>query len=148
MKINHLQSFPIQFPYNFSTQTSKQKNTSICKIRKKMLFLQKIVLRRIMASFKAVVFKHQMRNDATFGIKIRLTHNRKSKYINTDLVVTKIANSQSCVSHLKKASHRWEAKKNSINQKTLSSIGFHLTNLIFSTCVIKKFMLYYKYLYM
>ncbi|MCL2132320.1 MAG: phage integrase SAM-like domain-containing protein, partial [Lentimicrobiaceae bacterium] len=42
-----------------------------------------------MASFKAVVLKHQIRNDATFGIKIRLTHGRKSKYINTDLIVTK-----------------------------------------------------------
>ena len=42
-----------------------------------------------MATFKAVVLKHQMREDATFGIKIRLTHDRKSKYINTDLVVTK-----------------------------------------------------------
>lgn len=42
-----------------------------------------------MATFKAVVFKHHIRNDATFGIKIRLTHNRKSKYINTGLVVTK-----------------------------------------------------------
>ena len=42
-----------------------------------------------MATFKAVVLKHQMREDATFGIKIRLTHERKSKYINTDLVVTK-----------------------------------------------------------
>ena len=35
------------------------------------------------------ILKHQVRNDATFGIKIRLTHNRRSKYINTDLVVTK-----------------------------------------------------------
>ena len=42
-----------------------------------------------MASFKAVVLKHQMRGDATFGIKIRLTHNRRSRYINTDLVATK-----------------------------------------------------------
>ena len=42
-----------------------------------------------MATFKAVVLKHQTRNDATLGIKIRVTHNRKSKYINTDLVVTK-----------------------------------------------------------
>ena len=42
-----------------------------------------------MATFKAVVLKHQARNDATFSIKIRLTHNRKSKYINTNLTVTK-----------------------------------------------------------
>ena len=42
-----------------------------------------------MASFKTVVLKHQERRDATFGIKIRLTHNRQSKYINTDLVITK-----------------------------------------------------------
>ena len=42
-----------------------------------------------MATFKAVVLKHQVRNDATFCIKVRLTHDRRSKYINTDLVVTK-----------------------------------------------------------
>ena len=42
-----------------------------------------------MASFKAVILKHQLKNDGTFSIKIRITHNRRSKYINTDLVVTK-----------------------------------------------------------
>jgi phage host-nuclease inhibitor protein Gam len=42
-----------------------------------------------MANFKAVILKHQVREDGTYGIKIRLIHNRKSKYINTNLVVTK-----------------------------------------------------------
>ena len=42
-----------------------------------------------MATFKAVVLKHQVRPDGTFFIKIRLTHNRRSKYINTSLAVTK-----------------------------------------------------------
>jgi integrase len=42
-----------------------------------------------MATFKAVILKHQGRGDKTFSIKIRITHNRRSKYINTDLVVTK-----------------------------------------------------------
>jgi len=42
-----------------------------------------------MATFKAVVLKHQVRNDATFNIKVRITHNRQSKYINTNWVVTK-----------------------------------------------------------
>jgi len=42
-----------------------------------------------MATFKAVVFKHQTRNDATYNIKIRVTHQRESKYINTNFVVTK-----------------------------------------------------------
>ncbi|MCL2041944.1 MAG: hypothetical protein FWG84_07915 [Bacteroidales bacterium] len=39
-------------------------------------------------SFKAVVLRHQVRRDGTYGIKIRLTHNQRSKYINTGLVVT------------------------------------------------------------
>ena len=42
-----------------------------------------------MASFKAVVLKGNKRKDSTYLISIRLTHNRKSKYINTNLVVTK-----------------------------------------------------------
>jgi len=42
-----------------------------------------------MATFKAVILKHQLKNDGTLSIKIRITHNRRSKYINTDLVITK-----------------------------------------------------------
>ena len=42
-----------------------------------------------MATFKAVVLKHQVRSDSTFNIKVRITHNRKSKYINTNWVVGK-----------------------------------------------------------
>ena len=42
-----------------------------------------------MATFKAVVLRHQLRSDATFFVKIRLTHNQRSKYINTGLSVTK-----------------------------------------------------------
>ena len=42
-----------------------------------------------MASFKAEVYKHQVRRDGTYSIKIRIIHNRKKKYIDTDLVVTR-----------------------------------------------------------
>ena len=42
-----------------------------------------------MASFKAEVYKHQVRKDGTYSIKIRVIHNRKKKYIDTNLVVTK-----------------------------------------------------------
>jgi integrase len=42
-----------------------------------------------MASFKAEIYKHQVRRDGTYSIKIRIIHNRKKKYIDTDLVVTK-----------------------------------------------------------
>jgi len=42
-----------------------------------------------MATFKAEVYKHQIRRDGTYSIKIRVIHNRKKKYIDTDLVVTK-----------------------------------------------------------
>ena len=42
-----------------------------------------------MATFKAMVLKHHQRNNSTFNIKVRVTHNRKSKYINTNWVVTK-----------------------------------------------------------
>ena len=41
-----------------------------------------------MATFKAVVIKCNKRKDLTYNINIRITHNRKSKYINTGLVVT------------------------------------------------------------
>lgn len=44
-----------------------------------------IVLRRsIMPTLKAVVLKHQIREDNTYNIKIRVTHDRKSAYISTE----------------------------------------------------------------
>lgn len=42
-----------------------------------------------MATFKAMIIKCNTRKDATHNINIRVTHKRKSKYINTNLVVTK-----------------------------------------------------------
>jgi len=42
-----------------------------------------------MATFKAVVLKGNKRNDGTFNINIRVTHNRKSKYLKTNFVVGK-----------------------------------------------------------
>jgi hypothetical protein len=42
-----------------------------------------------MASFKAEVYKHQVRKDGTYPIKIRVIHNREKKYINTNFIVTK-----------------------------------------------------------
>jgi integrase len=42
-----------------------------------------------MATFRAVVLKGNKRNDGTFNINIRLTHNRKSKYLKTNFVVGK-----------------------------------------------------------
>jgi len=42
-----------------------------------------------MASFKAEVYKHHVRRDGTYSIKIRIIHNRKKKYVDTGLVVTK-----------------------------------------------------------
>ena len=42
-----------------------------------------------MATFKAVIIKCNKRKDLTYNVSIRVSHNRKSKYINTGLVVTK-----------------------------------------------------------
>ena len=40
-------------------------------------------------SFKAVVFRHHRRQDGTFAVKIRMIHNGKSKYMATDVVVSR-----------------------------------------------------------
>lgn len=37
-----------------------------------------------MATLKAVVLKHQIREDKTYNVKIRVTHNRQTAYISTD----------------------------------------------------------------
>jgi len=42
-----------------------------------------------MATFRAVIIKCNTRKDATHVINIRVTHNRKSKYINTNLIASK-----------------------------------------------------------
>lgn len=42
-----------------------------------------------MATFKPTVHKHRMRDDKTFNVVIRLTHNRKSIYLNTPYYVGK-----------------------------------------------------------
>lgn len=42
-----------------------------------------------MATFKTVLLSHQMKKDGTINIKIRVTHNRKSKFIATTFFVTK-----------------------------------------------------------
>lgn len=41
-----------------------------------------------MPTFKAVVHSHYTREDKTYPIRIRVTHKRKSRYINTGLVAT------------------------------------------------------------
>ncbi len=42
-----------------------------------------------MPTFKAQVFAHQKKRDGTYNIKIRVTHNRKSRYVATPWFVTK-----------------------------------------------------------
>ena len=42
-----------------------------------------------MATFKAVVFKHHKKEDGTYNIKIRITHNRVMKYCSSTYFVTK-----------------------------------------------------------
>lgn len=42
-----------------------------------------------MATFKAEVQAHQMRKDGTFNVKIRVTHNRRKKYLSTQYYVSK-----------------------------------------------------------
>ena len=42
----------------------------------------------IMATFKAVVMRHQKRRDGKYPVSIRLTHNKKSTYISTGLYVS------------------------------------------------------------
>ena len=44
---------------------------------------------KIMATFKAVVMRHQQRRDDKFPVSIRVTHNKKSAYISTGLYVSK-----------------------------------------------------------
>ncbi len=41
-----------------------------------------------MATFKATFFSNRRRKDGTYSIKIRITHNRKSRYIPTSLYAT------------------------------------------------------------
>ena len=40
-----------------------------------------------MPTFKALIFKHQKKEDGTFNVKIRVTHNRESKYIATSYYI-------------------------------------------------------------
>ena len=42
-----------------------------------------------MTTFKALVLSHQKRRDGTYNVKIRVTHNRKHKYIKTALYAGK-----------------------------------------------------------
>jgi len=42
-----------------------------------------------MTTFKTVILKHHFRDDGTARVKIRVTHNRMSAYIDTGLVVTR-----------------------------------------------------------
>ena len=42
----------------------------------------------IMATFKAVVMRHQKRRDGKYPVSIRLTHNKKSTYLSTGLYVS------------------------------------------------------------
>jgi integrase len=42
-----------------------------------------------MATFKAVVLSHHKKGDGTYNVKIRITHNRVTKYIKTNIHVTK-----------------------------------------------------------
>ena len=42
-----------------------------------------------MATFKALVLSHQKRRDGTYNVKIRVTHNRKHKYIPTAMYAGK-----------------------------------------------------------
>ena len=43
----------------------------------------------IMATFKALVLSHQKRKDGTYNVKIRVTHNRRHKYLPTPLYAGK-----------------------------------------------------------
>jgi integrase len=43
----------------------------------------------IMATVSAVVLKHQMKKDGTFNVKIRLTHKRQTRYLDTKQFVIK-----------------------------------------------------------
>lgn len=42
-----------------------------------------------MATFKAEVYQHQRKQDGTWNIKIRVTHNQRKKYLSTSWYVTK-----------------------------------------------------------
>lgn len=44
---------------------------------------------KIMATFKAIIKKEKQRSDKTWNVLIRLTHNRKVRYISTTMYVTK-----------------------------------------------------------
>lgn len=48
-----------------------------------------IVLQKQMATFKAEVYAHQKKEDGTYNIKIRVTHNQRKKYLATVWYVTK-----------------------------------------------------------
>lgn len=40
-------------------------------------------------TFKAVVYKHHKKEDGTYNVKIRITHNRQKRHIPTNIFVTK-----------------------------------------------------------
>ncbi len=40
-----------------------------------------------MPTFKQLIFKHQQKEDGSFNVKIRITHNRKSKYVSTSFYI-------------------------------------------------------------
>jgi len=42
-----------------------------------------------MATLKAVVLEHQQREDKTWNVKIRVTHNRKTAHMKTSIYVVK-----------------------------------------------------------
>ena len=42
-----------------------------------------------MATFKATIFKDRQREDKTWNVVIRFTHNRKVRYLSTTMYVTK-----------------------------------------------------------
>lgn len=48
------------------------------------IVLQKI---HIMATFKVVILPHHRREDGTYNVKIRITHNRKTRYVKTPYYV-------------------------------------------------------------
>jgi len=41
-----------------------------------------------MATICAMVLKHHLKNDGTYNVKIRITHKKEKRYIDTDHFVT------------------------------------------------------------
>ena len=83
-----------------------------------------------MPTFKSVVQKHQQRVDGKFPVSIRVTHNRRSKYISTGIYVPKSSiNSKTFEIKDQYVIERMNANIREMEKKLLSVSMFELSEM-------------------